>query len=109
MADSDEAVITAPDKLATIRAAAEAAGREPARIGFQARLSDPLDLESATRRVAGLRAAGFTWTSVRLPAIEAAGMVGVAAQVEAFARVKESVQIEAGVASVSNAPIATRT
>jgi probable F420-dependent oxidoreductase len=105
MADSDEAVVTAPEKLATIRAAAEAAGRDPARIGLQARLSEPLDLESVPRRVAGLRAAGFTWITVSLPVVEAAGVVGVAAQVEALTRIKEAILDAVGDAVVSNAPI----
>ena len=104
MADSDEAVVTAPEKLATINAAAEAAGRDPARIGLQARLSDPLDLESVPRRVAGLRAAGFTWITVSLPVVEAAGVVGVAAQVEALTRIKEAILDAVGDAVVSNAP-----
>jgi hypothetical protein len=94
MADSDDAVLTAPENLAIIRAAAEAAGRDPASIGLQARLSDPLDLESLARRVAGLRAAGFTWTSVSLPALEAAGVVGIAALVEALSRIKERLRRE---------------
>ena len=89
MADSDEAVLSAPEKLATIRAAAETAGRDPAAIGLQARLSDPLDLESLTRRVTGLRAAGFTWVTVSLPALEIEGVVGVAAQVDALSRIRE--------------------
>ena len=89
MADSDEAVLTATQNLAIIQAAAEAAGRDPAGIGLQARLSDPLDLESLTRRVADLRAAGFTWTSVSLPSLETAGVVGVAALVEALSRIRE--------------------
>lgn len=105
MADSDEAVVTAPEKLATIRAAAEAAGRDPARIGLQARLSDPLDLETLPRRVAGLRAAGFTWITVSLPVVEAAGVVGVAAQVEALTRIKDAIHDAVGDAVVSNAPI----
>jgi probable F420-dependent oxidoreductase len=105
MADSDEAVVTAPEKLATIRAAAEAAGRDPARIGLQARLSDPLDLESVPRRVAGLRAAGFTWITVSLPVVEAAGVVGIAAQVEALTRIKAAILDAVGDAVVSNAPI----
>jgi probable F420-dependent oxidoreductase len=96
MADSDDAVLTAPENLAIIRAAAEAAGRDPASIGLQARLSDPLALESLARRVAGLRAAGFTWTSVSLPALEAAGVVGIAALVEALSRIKERLRRELG-------------
>jgi alkanesulfonate monooxygenase SsuD/methylene tetrahydromethanopterin reductase-like flavin-dependent oxidoreductase (luciferase family) len=96
MPDSDEAVLIAPQNLAIIKAAAEAAGRDPARIGLQARLSDPLDLESLTRRVAALRAAGFTWTSVSLPSLETAGVVGVAALVEALSRIRERLRREVG-------------
>ena len=96
MADSDDAVLTAPENLVIIRAAAEAVGRDPANIGLQARLSDPLDLESLTRRVAGLRAAGFTWTSVSLPALETAGVIGVAAMVEALSRIRERLRRELG-------------
>jgi len=96
MPDSDEAVLTAPQNLAIIMAAAEAAGRDPARIGLQARLSDPLDLDSLTRRVAGLRAAGFTWTSVSLPSLETAGMVGVSALLDALFRIRERLRRELG-------------
>jgi probable F420-dependent oxidoreductase len=96
MPDSDEAVLIAPQNLAIIKAAAEAAGRDPARIGLQARLTDPLDLESLTRRVAALRAAGFTWTSVSLPSLETAGVVGVAALVEALSRIRERLRREVG-------------
>ena len=108
MADSDDAVLTAPENLAIIRAAAEAVGRDPANIGLQARLSDPLDLESLTRRVAGLRAAGVTWIAVSLPAIESAGVVGVAAQVEALARIRERVRHETGANTVASARMETR-
>ncbi len=96
MADSDEAVATAPEKLAILRAAAETAGRDPDRIGLQTRLSDPLDLESLGRRIAGLREAGFTWTAVSLPVLEAAGIAGVAAQVETLARIMERIRGETG-------------
>jgi probable F420-dependent oxidoreductase len=96
MPDSDEEVLSAPQNLAIIKAAAEAAGRDPAKIGLQARLSDPLDLESLTRRVAGLRAAGFTWTSVSLPSLETAGVGGVAALVETLSRIRERLWREIG-------------
>ena len=96
MPDSDEAVLSAPQNLAIIKAAAEAAGRDPAKIGLQARLSDPLDLEALTRRVAGLRAAGFTWTSVSLPSLETAGGGGVAALVETLSRIRERLWREIG-------------
>lgn len=96
MADSDEIVATAQEKIAVIRAAAEEAGRDLARIGMQARLSDVLDLDALPRRIAGLRAAGFTWAAVSLPAIEAAGVVGVEAQVETLARIRERILREVG-------------
>ena len=46
MVRTDEVVVTAPQKLATIRAAAAAAGRDPLGLASR-RLSDPLDLESS--------------------------------------------------------------
>lgn len=91
MADSDDIIATAPEKLATIRAAAEAAGREPDQLGFQARLSAPLDLDAITRRVLALREAGFTWTSVSTPVLEATGITGVEAQVEALGKIRERI------------------
>jgi alkanesulfonate monooxygenase SsuD/methylene tetrahydromethanopterin reductase-like flavin-dependent oxidoreductase (luciferase family) len=96
MPDSEAAVPTAPENLAIIQAAAEAAGRDLNGIGLQARLNDPLDLEYLTRRVAALRAVGFTWTSVSLPSLEAAGLVGVAALVEALSRIRERLRRELG-------------
>lgn len=91
MANSDDVVPTAPGKLAIIRAAAEEAGRDPDTIGLQARLSDPLDLDGISRRVTNLRESGFTWTSVSMPMLEAAGVTGVEAQVEALTRIRERI------------------
>ncbi len=79
-----------------IRAAAAEAGRDPAGIGLQARLSDPHDLDALPARVARLREAGFTWTSVSMPALEAAGVRGVAAQVELLGRIRERIRDEVG-------------
>ena len=47
-------------------------------------------------QVRGLQAAGFTWTSVSLPALEMAGVAGVAALVEALSRIKERLRRELG-------------
>jgi probable F420-dependent oxidoreductase len=96
MADSDEVVVSVSQKLTIIRAAAEAANRDPSTIGLQARLSHPQDLDSVARRVTALRAAGFTWTTVSLPALEAAGVVSVAAQVETLSRIRERLRTEIG-------------
>ena len=98
MADSDDIIATAPEKLAVIRAAAKEAGRDPAAIGLQARISDPLDLDAIPRRAAALREAGFTRTSVSMPAIEAAGVSGIAAQVDILTRIRERMLSAAGTA-----------
>jgi probable F420-dependent oxidoreductase len=87
MADADDILATLPDRLAIIRAAAEAAGRDPAKIGLQARLSAPQDLDAIASRAAALREAGFTWTSVSMPALEGAGIDGMTAQVDTLTRI----------------------
>jgi probable F420-dependent oxidoreductase len=98
MADSDETVSTAPRKITTIRAAAENAGRDPDRIGFQTRLSNVGDLDGIAARIASLREIGFTWATVSLPALEAAGMYEVDAQVDALARIITRIRSEVGAA-----------
>lgn len=98
MADSDDIVATAREKLAVIRAAAEKADRDPDAIGLQARLSDPLDLDSIARRVTGLRELGFTWTSISMPVLEAAGVTGIEAQVERLSQIRERILGAAGIA-----------
>jgi probable F420-dependent oxidoreductase len=99
MADSDDLLPTASEKLATIRAAAEEAGRDPSRLGFQARLSEPLDLEGIPRRITALRAAGFTGTAVSMPLLEAAGLTSVEAQAEALTQIRERILREVGTAA----------
>jgi probable F420-dependent oxidoreductase len=96
MADSDETAATLQDKLAIIRAAAEEVGRDPTKIGLQTRLSDPLDSDAVAGRVARLRELGFTWVTVGGPGLEAAGVQGVAAQVDALARIRERIQSAVG-------------
>jgi probable F420-dependent oxidoreductase len=96
MANSDDIVATAHEKLATIRAAAEEAGRDPTAIGFQARISDPLNLEAISRRVFALSQAGFTWTSVSMPELEAAGVTSIEAQVDALGQIRERILSAAG-------------
>lgn len=91
MADADEIVVTAPRKLAVIRAAALEAGRDPDQIGLQARLSNPLDLDAIPRRITALREAGFTWTSVSMPALEAAGVTGIEAHVAILSKIRERI------------------
>jgi probable F420-dependent oxidoreductase len=96
MADADDLLATLPTKLATIRAAAEDAGRDPATIGLQARLSNPQDLDAIAARTAALRDAGFTWTSVSMPALEAAGIDGMTAQVDTLTRIIGRIRTEVG-------------
>lgn len=91
MADADEIVVTAPRKLAVIRAAALETGRDPDQIGLQARLSNPLDLDAIPRRITALREAGFTWTSVSMPALEAAGVTGIEAHVATLSKIRERI------------------
>lgn len=91
MADADEIVVTAPRKLAVIRAAALETGRDPDQIGLQARLSNPLDLDAIPRRITALREAGFTWTSVSMPALEAAGVTGIEAHVAILSKIRERI------------------
>ncbi len=100
MADSDDIVANAPRKLAVLRAAAEEAGRDPAAIGLQARLSDPLDLDAISRRITALRQAGFTRTSVSMPVLEAAGVTGVEGHGEALIKIRERILSAAGADAV---------
>jgi probable F420-dependent oxidoreductase len=96
MADSDDLIASIPDKLAVIRRSAEEAGRDPSRIGLQARLSAPQDLDAIASRAAALREAGFTWISVSMPALEAAGMREMTAQVDMLTRIIGRIRHEVG-------------
>jgi probable F420-dependent oxidoreductase len=96
MADSDDIIATAPEKLAVIRAAAEEAGRDPETISLQTRLSDPLDLDAIPRRVSALRDAGFTWISISMPVLEASGVTSIPAMVETLGTIRERVLEAAG-------------
>ncbi|MGH2584367.1 MAG: LLM class flavin-dependent oxidoreductase, partial [Dehalococcoidia bacterium] len=86
---------TVGDKVAVITRAAEEAGRGPAAIGLQALFGDVRDLEALAAQAAGFRAAGFTWGSVDLTQLSAAGARNVDMLREALNRVKERIDREA--------------
>jgi probable F420-dependent oxidoreductase len=96
MAEADDLIATARDKIATIFAAAEKAGRDSAGIGLQARLSAPQDFDRIGGRVAALREAGFGWVSVSMPTLEAAGMREMTVQVDALTRIIGRIRKEVG-------------
>ena len=106
MADSDEVVVTAPQKLATIRAAAAAAGRD---LGYwlRARSAIPwiwnphLDASPGCERQASPGSRQFAGDRIRW-------VVGVAAQVEALARIRERLRHETGANTVASARMETR-
>jgi probable F420-dependent oxidoreductase len=96
MFNSDEVAATAPANIATIRAAAEDAGRDPATIGLQVRLTDAHDLDVIPARVEALRELGFGWLTINMEILEAAGVRGVDAQIEMLGRIRERVLATAG-------------
>lgn len=96
MGEGDDLMAAVPAKVAVIRAAAEAAGRDFSRIGLQGRLSDVGDLDRLAVSATELRTAGFTWATVAMPALEAGGARSVAAQLDALARIKERISREIG-------------
>lgn len=102
MAISDEIVARAPDRIAIIRAAAEEAGRDADAIGFQTRLSDAHDFDRIGARVDELRSLGFTWVTVNMSMLEAAGVRGVLAQIEMLGQIRERVRSEAGVTNLNS-------
>jgi probable F420-dependent oxidoreductase len=83
------------DKLAVIRQAAEAAGRDPAAIGLQVQLGDSRDLDALAARAAAFRKAGFTWGAVNMTSLYTGGARDIAAQREALARIKARIDAEA--------------
>jgi len=101
MAESDHAVATVHDKLPIIHAAAEAAGRDPAQIGLQARLSEPHNLDALAARIVALRETGFTWATVSMPSLDAAGVHGLDAQLDLLARIIDRIVREVGVINAS--------
>lgn len=90
MTTSDELVGMLPEKLATIRAAAEGAGRDPDSIAVQVRLSDAHELDRIGGRVDTLSKLGVTWVTVNMEMLESAGVRGVDAQLETLARIREA-------------------
>lgn len=85
--DSDVTADSAGEKMETIRAAAVDAGRDPSRIGYQTRLSEPQDLDAIPGRVEALRKLGFTWVTVSMPNLEKLGFHDIDAQLEMLDRI----------------------
>lgn len=96
LAGGGETAQSAPAKVATIRAAAERAGRDPALIGLQAQLGDPRDVDALTRRAAEFAALGFSWGAVNMTTLFQGGCRTVDAQLEALATIRERVKAEVG-------------
>lgn len=102
LAESDQAGVTAHDKLPIIHAAAEAAGRDPAQIGLRARLSEPNNLDAVAARIAALRETGFTWATVSMPSLDAAGVHEVGAQLDLLAQIRDRIVHEVGATKPSH-------
>jgi probable F420-dependent oxidoreductase len=96
LAGAGERPDTVKDKLAIIRRAAEAAGRDPSAIGLQVQLGDPRDLDALAARAAAFREHGFTWGTVNMTSLYTGGARDIAAQREALERIKERVDHKAG-------------
>lgn len=90
--DSDVTAESAREKISTIRSAAEEAGRDPATIGFQVRLSDPTDLDNIPRRIEHFRELGFTWVTISMPFLEQSGFDSVEAQLDILGRIHERIR-----------------
>jgi probable F420-dependent oxidoreductase len=96
MMNSDELAGVASEKLAILRDAAEEAGRDPGEIGLQARISEAHDLDRIGERVAALRELGFTWVTVNMEILEAAGVTGLEAQIDMLGEIRERIRREVG-------------
>lgn len=86
----------AAERIAFIRRHAEAAGRDPAALGFQAQLGDPRDLAALAGRAAAYQAAGFGWGTVNMTVLYTAGARTPEAQLESLAEIRERVLAETG-------------
>lgn len=84
------------ERIAFIRRHAEAAGRDPASIGFQAQLGDPREPEALAARAARYQEAGFGWGTVNMTTLYSAGARTPEAQLEALATIREKVLAETG-------------
>lgn len=102
MADDDQAVAA----MATIRAEAEATGRDPARIGMQMMLQPPptsaedkvyyADHDRVVRRCVTLEELGFEWVSLNATAVFQAGARSVDAMIDELAALHAAITAEVG-------------
>lgn len=83
-------------RIAFIRRHAEAAGRDPAGLGFQAQLGDPRDPAALAGRAAQYQEAGFGWGTVSMTGLYTSGARTSEAQLEALAAIREQVLAETG-------------
>jgi alkanesulfonate monooxygenase SsuD/methylene tetrahydromethanopterin reductase-like flavin-dependent oxidoreductase (luciferase family) len=94
--------------IATVKEHAERAGRDPAKLGFQAQITAPFDAEdlagvkfhSSPERIAGViadaRQAGFGWAAINGSAIYAVGARNADALVEDLQRTHDRIREEVG-------------
>jgi probable F420-dependent oxidoreductase len=95
-----------PAALATIRAAAEAAGRDPAAIGLQMMLDAPprngdegakrfyQDEVRVAARAAEIRAQGFGWATLNITAIFQSGSRSIDAMIDTLGRLHDRIRME---------------
>jgi probable F420-dependent oxidoreductase len=96
LAGAGETPESASERMATIRRAAESAGRDPAAIGLQAQLGDPRDIGQMRERAARFAALGFGWGAVNMTTLYQGGNRTVDAQLEALGRIREQLRAETG-------------
>ena len=95
-----------PAALATIRAAAEEHGRDPAGIGLQMMLDAPprsddtagksfyKDSDRVARRAVEIRAAGFDWATINMTAVFQSGARSTAAMIDTLGTLHERIHRE---------------
>jgi len=95
-------------KISKVKAAAEAAGRDPSALGFQAQLSPPPRNDDPGARdfynrpddvaavAAAAKAGGFGWASVNVTGIFLAGARSVDAMIEALGALHDRLRAEVG-------------
>jgi probable F420-dependent oxidoreductase len=96
LAGGGETSETATARMAAIRTAAEAAGRDPAALGFQIQLGDPRDLDQMAERAARFAALGFGWGTVSMTGLYTAGQRDVDGQLAALAAIHDRLRAEVG-------------
>ena len=94
--------------IAAVKQHAERAGRDPAKLGFQAQITAPFDAEdlagikfhSSPERIAGViadaRQAGFDWAAINGSAIYAVGARNIDALVQDLQRTHDRIREEVG-------------